>query len=242
LVVLPNELVLRQGGHREAFSYTRPAFDRAKSMAHIAVALFTLTCPEKADKKAHERLAGLSGHIRAAIAALSMSPEPDGIDSEIASLLDTCQRFATSATAEPPSREARAEFARLAGARVLRLTELATCTQVASLHEAVNQALSKLSKCERDALQVVVMGDHQARTRSLGMQYFQRRFGEEPGSDDRVTYGENIATEEEAIALVGTRRLDQSIARAFFGDEKRLQRDVLGDAAKRCIEGMHFDD
>jgi len=64
---------------------------------------------------------------------------------------------------------------------------------------------------------------------------------EEPGADERVTYGENIDSEEEAFALVATRRLDRLIARAFFGEEKRLQRDVLGDAAKRCLEAMQFD-
>ena len=72
------------------------------------------------------------------------------------------------------------------------------------------------------------------------MQYFQLRFAEAPGTDERVTYGENISDEAEAIALVGTRHLDRRIARAFFGDEKRLQRDVLGDAAKRCLEAQRF--
>ena len=63
---------------------------------------------------------------------------------------------------------------------------------------------------------------------------------ETAGADERVTYGENIGTEEEALALAGTRHLDKAIAQAFFGDEKRLQRDVLGDAAKRCLEQMKF--
>lgn len=72
------------------------------------------------------------------------------------------------------------------------------------------------------------------------MQYFQRRFGESEGDDDRVTYGENVSDEAEAIALVGTRRLDFELARAFFGDERRLQRDVLGDAAKRCLDRLQL--
>ncbi len=46
--------------------------------------------------------------------------------------------------------------------------------------------------------------------------------------------------EEEAISLVATLRLDERIAQAFFGDENRLQRYVLGDAAKRCLDGMTF--
>ena len=134
----------------------------------------------------------------------------------------------------------RAEFASDMGPRILRLTELATCDQIAGLHEAVEEAFSKLSPDDERELQVVVVGDHQARIRSLGMQYFQRRFGEKPGADERVTYGENISEEREALSLVGTRQLDKIIARAFFGDEKRLQRDVLGDAATRCIDRLQF--
>jgi len=69
---------------------------------------------------------------------------------------------------------------------------------------------------------------------------FKRRFQELPGADERVTYGENIEDEAEAISLVATRRLDKRIAQAFFGDENRLQRDVVGDAAKRCLDQMGF--
>ncbi len=100
--------------------------------------------------------------------------------------------------------------------------------------------LRTLSPADQGALEVVVVGDHQARTRSLGMQYFKRRFDEQPGADRRVTYGENIADEEEAISLVATRRLDKEIAQAFFADDTRLQRDVLGDAAQRCLDQMGF--
>ena len=81
-------------------------------------------------------------------------------------------------------------------------------------------------------------GDHQARNRSLGMQYFQRRFGEEPGEEERVAYGEGVEDADEAHALVGTRRLDNAVAAAFFGDPKRLQRDVLGNAVHALLKHM----
>ena len=45
-----------------------------------------------------------------------------------------------------------------------------------------------------------------------------------------MTYGEGVNDVDAAFALVGTRRLDSAVAKAFFGDAKRLQRDVLGDA------------
>jgi hypothetical protein len=237
LVVLPTELALHQGGNRHRVGYCRPAFGRAKSAAHVAVALFTLAC---CDANAERRAAGLSGllaHLAAALAE-EQDAAPAPVDEEIRALLQCCLSFARAACEGSPCERRVADFANAAGPSVLRITELATCEQVAGLHEAVEALSSRLSPAEQAELQVVVVGDHQARTRSLGMQYFKRRFGEKAETDERVTYGENISDEQEAISLVATRRLDQRIARAFFGDEARLQRDVLGDAAKRCIEQM----
>jgi hypothetical protein len=36
--------------------------------------------------------------------------------------------------------------------------------------------------------------------------------------------------------LLGTKALDRAIAKAFFGDPMRMQRDLLGDAAHAILE------
>jgi hypothetical protein len=239
LVVMPTELVLRDERGRKTFSYCRPSFASAKSAAHMAVALFTLSQAPPLDARSRARLSNLAEHLEGALDHLRQCDRTPQND-EIQALFERCSRFAALAREQAPSPPPHAEFARDAGPRILRITELATSDQIAGLHEAVDSALATLSADEQRELQVVVVGDHQARARSLGMQYFQYRFREKPGADERVTYGENIDSEEEAVALVGTRRLDRVIARAFFGEEKRLQRDVLGDAAKRCLDAMHF--
>ena len=56
-----------------------------------------------------------------------------------------------------------------------------------------------------------------------------------PSAENRVTYGEGVEDVDEALALVGKRRLDVTIAKAFFGDARRLQRDVLGDAVDELL-------
>jgi hypothetical protein len=237
LVVMPTELVLRDERGRKTFSYCRPSFAAAKSAAHMAVALFTLSEASSHDVRSRARISNLTDHLRGSLDHLRQC-ERTPLNDEIRALFEHCSRFAALAHEQAPSPAPQAEFARDAGPRILRITELATSDQIAGLHEAVDIALGMLSADEQRELQVVVVGDHQARVRSLGMQYFQYRFREQPGADERVTYGENIGSEE--MALVGTRRLDRLIARAFFGDEKRLQRDVLGDAAKRCLDAMRF--
>jgi hypothetical protein len=240
LVVLPTELALHHQDQRRAFPYTRPAFAEAKSAAHIAVALFALTCTESKGTQARAGIGRLFGHISA---ALEVAPRArrEPVNEAIQQLLERCLRFARSANEQVPSEHLRQQFASDAGPRILHITELATCEQIAGLHEAAEASLRTLSPEDQATLQVVVVGDHQARARSLGMQYFKRRLHEQPGVDQRVTYGENITDEEEALSLVATRRLDKRIAQAFFGDENRLERDVLGDAAKRCLDKMRFE-
>ncbi|HEY0465736.1 MAG TPA: hypothetical protein VGC79_16095, partial [Polyangiaceae bacterium] len=237
--VLPSELALHQQNQRQSAAYSRASFATAKSAAHIAVALFALTCPESKPANSRAGVARLLAHITAAL-DVAERPNAAAVDVEINALLQCCLGFAQVARDQAPPERLRAEFASDAGPRILRITELATCEQIAGLHEAVETILSTLSARDQAELQVVVVGDHQARARSLGMQYFKRRFREQPGVDVRITYGENISDEEEAISLVATRRLDKRIAQAFFGDEHRLQRDVLGDAAKRCLDEMSF--
>jgi len=239
LVVLPSELALHHQNQRQVVAYSRPSFASAKSAAHIAVALFALTCAESNPEQRRGGIARLSEHIAAAALDVTRRAKSE-LAAEINALLERCLAFARAAYEGAASEPVRAEFASDAVPRILRITELATCEQIAGLHEAVEAIFSKVSTREQAELQVVVVGDHQARIRSLGMQYFKRRFQEEERTDQRVTYGENIDDEQEAIALVATRRLDQRIALAFFGDAHRLQRDVLGDAAKHCLDQMCF--
>jgi hypothetical protein len=238
LVLMPRELVLHRLGERRAYPYSRAFFDAAKAAAHVAVALFALS-QERRPPDALSKVESLRTHLADSLGDLK-ARSPGGAHAELVTLLEACLAFADCVLRSGANPEARETFARETGPEILRITELATCQQIASLHDAVQAALEGLAKDELSMLQVVVVGDHQARSLSLGMQYFQRRLLEKDGSDEQVTYGENVSTEQEALALVGTRRLDKGIARAFFGDEKRLQRDVLGDAAAKCLAEMNL--
>jgi hypothetical protein len=239
LILLPRELVLHRSGTRCSFAYPRAFFDAAKAAAHVAVVLFALSHASEPDAETRSRIESLRKHLAHSVKGLNAGLQ-GGAHAELLPVLEASSKFADRLIGGPPAQEARAAFAREMGPKILRITEIATCEQIESLHDAVETSLRHLPASELRALQVVVVGDHQARSLSLGMQYFKRRLGEKHGSDGQVTYGENIDTEEDALALVGTRRLDKTIARAFFGDEKRLQRDVLGDAAAKCLETMNF--
>jgi hypothetical protein len=244
LVASLNELALHGVGERRAFPVSHPPFDTAKVVAHIAVALYTMTREIDGGELPVEivlRLESLRAHIPLLLSELKADQAGDGqaLRDELVPLLELAAAYTERALSERQApAPGRDDFARECGPRILRATELATEGQLGALDRSFCQVMEQLSPEQRRQLQVVVVGDHQARSRSLGMQYFRRRLGEPEGVEERVTYGENVESEEEAIALVGTRRLDRSIAGAFFGDEKRLQRDILGDAATRVLDRM----
>jgi hypothetical protein len=223
--------VVRRGERRE-LALTPRNFHLIKSAAHAPVAIFAAL-----HRSGAHLVEVLRTHVVASLASLDAEHE---LDHETASamrdVLDTSLAFLERVLG--PSRPTEAElesFAGASGPQLLRLTTFATRVQLRALHEVVEKALAELEPKERAGLQVVVTGDHQARVRSLGMQYFRKRFREPEGADEHVTYAEGVDDVDEALALVGTRRLDEAIAKAFFGDPKRLQRDVLGDAVHALL-------
>lgn len=206
LVVLADELVLFRGKHQTRFTVTTPALTAVKSIAHAPVALWLLLQHGGTEKQ----VAKLRTFI---INTLERGDDP--ILTETLAWLDRMP-FDPSA------------FGAALGPKLLASIAHATKLQLASLHEKTEEALALLNAEERSKLHVAVTGDHQARIRSLGMQYFQKRFQDE----DRVLYAEGVEDAKEAAALVGTQRLAHALAAAFFGDPRRMQRDLLGDAAK----------
>lgn len=237
LILLGDLLVLRRGDERRAVAVTPRVYHAIKSVCHAPVALFAALWPVgdgSLDAAVADALQRLRDHVRATTVGddITDARAADAARSVLAATLALLDRALADA------RLARAElvaFARGCGPALLRLTDHATAIQLHALHAAFEPIFAAMSPAEREALQVVVAGAHQARERSLAMQYFRKRLREADGAEDRVAYAENATDEDAALALVGTRRLDRAIAGAFFDDEKRLQRDVLGDAAAALL-------
>jgi hypothetical protein len=241
-VLLADSLVVCRGAERTERVFAPPEFHVIKSAAHAPIAVFaalTQGVDRSLDGRARQALSVIRDAASRGASSRALSED---VGRDVAEALQSSSMFIEHVLDEGrASRAALDAFTSRTGPLLLRLTEHATRMQLAALHAAVEAALATLSADERHALQVVVVGDHQARVRSLGMQYFQKRFGEAPGAETRVTYGEGIDDADQAVALVGTRRLDRAIATAFFGDAKRLQRDVLGDAAQSLLRSSTMD-
>jgi hypothetical protein len=232
-VICADVLTVFRGKKRQDHPFSPRIFHVIKSVAHAPVALFAAFQRERPDPR---RVSALVEHVQRSLGALEGEhAAAEETLADLRAVLSSTLTFAERAAAERPSAAALDAFAKEQGPLLLRLTEAATRVELKALDACVEKALDELGADDRAGLQVVVTGDHQARNRSLGMQYFQKRLGEEPGAEERVTYGEGVEDADEAHALVGTRRLDNAVAQAFFGDPKRLQRDVLGDAVHALL-------
>jgi hypothetical protein len=245
LVLLGDTLTLFDADRRSDYSATARDTQLIKAAAHVPVGIFAtledLAANEAAlDAATTRRLVDMRG------AQVASREEASSLDAtargDVEAVLNACDSFLDQVLARGRARDPElSQFAAQLGPLLLRLTEHATRLELAAMHAAVETALQTLSARDRAKLEVVVAGVHQARARSLGLQYFQKRFGEAPEEEKRVAYAESASDAWQARELVGTRRLDRTIAGAFFGDQKRLQRDVLGDAATRLLADANFE-
>jgi hypothetical protein len=238
IVVLGDALFLYRGGGCTELPITSEPAKVLKEAAHVPVGVF-LTArrllgsdpPDDASLAPLRRLLELC-HDRRGAAKLDGS-----LAAEVTAVLDRCASVLQSVLAAKAVDEAALRsFAAGIGPRLLGLAEQATRLQLSSLDEATQRVLATFSAEERAAFRVVVAGAHQARVRSLPLQYFQKVLGEAPGVEERVLYAEAVSDPAAARALVGTNLLDRDIASAFFGDPRRLQRDVLGDIAAAILK------
>lgn len=237
LVLFQDALILLRGARRLEFGATDQRTRIIQAAAHAPVGIFAVL---------HELPAGapfgplqierLTELCRACDADGELERLEPGTRRDVEDVLERSRRFIDAALARGHADpDALAQFAREVGPMLLSLIDHATKLALDALHTATERALAQLDAEERRDVEVIVTGVHQARTRSFALQYFQKRFAEAPGEERRVAYAEGAHDPEEARSLVGTRRLDRAIAFAFFGDEKRMQRDLLGDAAQHAL-------
>jgi hypothetical protein len=230
-IVLADALVFLRAGQRQSWSITPATYQLIKMVSHAPLAIFSSLQPGSAAAQVEDK-AGRRVSLRAWIdeARAKLSQHVGGLGTDVVDDLRAVLE-ASSKFLEQPSEVGDVDaFARALGPTLLRLIDAATQLQLDALHAHVEQSLRELSAACRARLEVIVTGNHQARERSLPMQYFLRRLHE-----DRVTYAEGVDNEQGALALVGIRRLDSALAAAFFDDPKRMQRDLLGDSAEQRL-------
>ncbi|WP_233585564.1 hypothetical protein [Corallococcus sp. CA054B] len=242
-------LILRMRGQRfEAPARTR-RYHEYKSITHVPLALHILLASKDAlDEETRTRLTTLRGLITASRGSL----EDRGLPAEALArqhrLLDASLALVDGVLAA--NQVTQAELSAFIHARVpdlLKNAEDAARDQIDTMHASVEAWKRQMTAEERGQLRAVVAASHMSRPGNVAAQYFsitlgdtwEGRFHEEdqqPGK--RVLSSEATFDEPSAFALLATHVLDANTSRGIFGEETRMARDLLADAAERILAGM----
>jgi hypothetical protein len=243
---IEDRLILRRGKERrEAPAYTR-RFHELKAVSHIPLAVYVILADTRValDDAAWKRLAVIRERIVAVAADLDrrgFTPEQLARQRRI---LDGTLAFLDSVTAAGQAApSALAAFARAQTPDLLGNAEDAARDQIETMHAVVEAWKQEMTPDELERLRAVVAVSHMARPGNVAVQYFSLTLGETwKGRFDqegkRVLASEVAFNEAAAFTLLGTHALDESAAGRFFGEETRLARDILADAAERILADM----
>ncbi|SEM36257.1 hypothetical protein SAMN05444354_115135 [Stigmatella aurantiaca] len=243
-------LILRRGGQRfEGPARTR-RYHAFKSITHVPLALHMLLSERRGvpGEPLRERLQGIQRLLTAAVESLEHRGFTPGEAARQRRILESTQALLVQALAPggvPP--EALTAYARAQAPDLLLNAEDAARDQLETMHATVEAWKRQMTPEEQQRLRVVVATSHMARPGNVAVQYFSVTLGEtwegrfdqedlHPGK--RVLSSETSFDEAAAFTLLATHVLDARVGRRFFGEEDRLARDVLADAAERLLAQM----
>lgn len=247
---IDDRLILRRGGQRfEGPSRTR-RYHQLKAISHVPLCIHMILAGRRGalDDGARGRLTVLRERIDAAAGSLEHCGFGPEELARLRGMLEPSRAFVEGVIgAGSVTPEALAGFIGAQTPAIERNMEEAARDQIETMHATVEAWRRDMSPEERDALRVVVGVSHMARPGSVAVQYFSVTLGEswegrfeqeEMHAGKRVLASETACDEAAAFALLATHALDARVATRFFGEESRMERDVLGDPAERILARM----
>jgi hypothetical protein len=243
-------LILRRGGQRfEGPARTR-RYHELKAINHLPLALHVLLSGVHGplDEGIRDRLLEFRRLITTVLAGLDQRGFPPESLARQRRILGASLTLLEQALADNRiAPEALAAFTRAGVQDLMRNAEDAARDQLETMHATVEAWKQQMTPEERTRLRAVVAASHMARPGNVALQYFSVTLGEtwegrfdqedlQPGK--RVLAAETAFDEAAAFELLATHALDTSVGDRFFGDEIRLERDVLADAAERILAQM----
>lgn len=253
---LDDSMYLRIDGRRMVGPARTRRYHELKTMCHLPLAIqaildeledlddlpAALTLPARGQLlELRRRAAAVAGSL----AGRALEPAQDERQRRI--LAASLAFIAAVSTAGQVAREELDGFLRGTMLDIRANLEDAARDQLQTMHATLGGWVQDMSAGQWSRLVVVVGAAHMARTGNLAAQYFslalgdrwEGRFEQEDGyAGRRVLTVENVRDEQEAFALLAMHRFDRRAANVFFGEEGRLGRDVLADAAERQLAAM----
>jgi hypothetical protein len=134
------------------------------------------------------------------------------------------------------------ENIRALASHALETAQLAVCIELEQLHVLLARWRNDLGEPRWAGLYVVICGDHQPRYREATCQYFGQLLHQPEGyaaeREDRLVYGEGLCDINAALDLLARHIVDQRASNLLFGDRRRLQEDLLADAARAEVRKL----
>src|SRR5258707_413547 len=200
--------------------WCRSAYQQLKSISHLALGMHSLFFDSPGDPA---RLAELRAAAPQALEALhDLTPAQ----------LDRQPRLVRLSLAVNGAPDLPA-YERAAAPLLLANALDAAWEEFRKLDAATVYVRLELTNEDWDRLKVIVVGAHMARDGEIAMQYFESLFREQEGI--RLVFAEGVWDEPGELKLLGTHLLDASVGEGFFGDARRMHRDLLSDAMKQIL-------
>ena len=241
IIVQFDDLHLIRAGRTRTEKFTPPIYHEYKAIAHIPLALYAKLAPlpgRPFDKATLDWLTAYLKQIQAA--ATSLDGRPGWTAQQLAlhkKIAADSERFIEKiGGAEQVADEELTAYTRAMRPLVLASADAAAKAQLDGLHALVNKWRAELGP-RWTHVDVVVLGPKQPRPGNVQYEYFRRAMG--PGAEGRrLWYAEGIFDKDGGFNLLGTILVDRGASIAFFDDPKRLERDLLADAARRHLDRM----
>ncbi len=235
IIVLGDDLALLRGGKRTQVRAVPESYHTFKAVAHVPLGIYVLLATPGDGPIAEERLAAFRGYLQrldAAIKSVEGRGLPEAVLARQLKILLPSRQFLARVVED---RRIKAtdllDFARTQAPLVLANAAAAARAQIDGVHKRVQAWRAEMTAAEWKALRVLVMGPPLPRKANVMTQYFARLLGEK-GEGERILYTESVFEEARALTVLGTQLLDTQIGSAFFGDDQRMHRDLLGDSAE----------
>jgi hypothetical protein len=239
VIAFDDATLMREGREPVTESFTPPLYHRFKEIAHIPFGVHVTLAPyagRPTETAWRAPLQRLLDHALAAEPVLNTVGIPDSrIARERRVVSDSIAYMrATLASGVVDAAGLRA-YSRAIAPLVLASADDAAALQIDGLHALVTRWKAELPAADWARLHVLVLGPKAPREGNLAMQYFERVMGRRE-SGRRLIYSENIFARDAALTQLGGLVIDRAVARDFFAEEMRMDRDLLVDGARRRLD------
>jgi hypothetical protein len=248
IALIEDSMILRLAGRRLVGPARTRRYHELKTLCHLPLAIQAILDDITLDEPARGQLLELqrrAAEVAASLVDRGLEPGPLARQRRI--LTASLAFIAEVTSAGRVDREALDAFLRARMSDIRGNLEEATADQLRTMHTTLGAWVRDMSPEQWSQLRVVVGTSHMARTGNVAAQFFSLALGdrwegrferEDEHADRRVLAAENVVDESAAFALLAMHRFDRRAANSFFGEEGRLGRDVLADAAERQLAAM----